>query len=242
MLAMSNVYKAEVLLSEKDYDNLKSYFAGKSDWSKASFFGTFDDGSEVRIDIEESPMSRYVFVTARLFIDGDEISSQGYEFKKISELNGIFSFDLMFPRKKYIFRIKKYWPVSKESLMNRFNIAKWNSFKVDYMENILQYNDWSNDIDLFEVAFTSLIGLCFTKNTSKKDELTGYILNKLEYYGYVYEEVEYIHEINSNEDVINNLIYYLLKQLNQTGSITNSKEAEGLAYQYLDEFLNEYLM
>lgn len=240
MLAMSNIYKAEILLSESDYDNLKSFFAGKSNWTKKKFFGSFEDGSEVSVHIDGLPASRCADVTAQLFVNGVEVARESYAFKKISLLNGIFSFELTSTGRKYIFRIKKDLPISKDALMNRFNIAKWNSFKEEYIENILQYNDWTNEIDLFEVAFTSLIGLSFKNSNSKKDELTEYIINKLSYYGYDYGEVEYIDGVKISEDVINNLIYYLLNQLNQTDYIANSKEAEGLAYECLEEFLNEF--
>ena len=241
MLAMSKVHKAEVLLSESNYENLKIFFSKKGTMSSSTHFGSFDDGSSVKLEIEPSGVLNCVQVVATLYKEGEELDRNIYEFKKISEFNGIFSFDLKFPTQKYIFRIKKDWPVSKDSLMNRFNITKWNSFKVEYIENLIQYNDWSNEIDMFEVAFASLIGFVFSMDCSKKDELTEYLFNKLDYYGYSLDEIEFVEEMQSKEDLINNLIYFLLKQLNKTGSINSTKGAEVLAYQYLSKFIVECL-
>lgn len=245
---MQKVDRVKLLLDFKKYNKLKDYFRKESSWSKNIILrGTFTNGYLVKVLLEEKSYLTGKYNCANLSIilmneDSEELTQIELVVDRISKVTSLFAIE--YNDINYLIKIDKDVLLTQETAISRLNIVKWNSFNYKYVENLVLFNNFSDDMELLETTFAVLNGLIDNIRNKNVEPLTGLLKEKFEYYGYSEDDVIETTEVESDDtpqEVLSNLVGNLLAELyypNNTRYRLNQTNMKDYAYNKADKYIS----
>lgn len=249
---MKKVERVKLELSFSKYNELKGYFRKENNLSSSiSLMGKFTNGFSVEVNIYPKSFSygRYneADVSIKLYDNSNRVvGDTSMVMDRISKLNSIFR--LHYQDITYLVSIDKKVELTKKTAISRINIVKWNALDFDYVENLVLFNNFNNEMELLETIFCVYTGALELIREDEFTELKNLLIEKLDYYGISEDDIsadydydDYVYEANNSSELLSDFALNLLFELTNPNYAKNCVDTDDLktfAYEKVESFFN----
>ena len=197
--------RCECLIKYSEYDQVKQYCRGKSEYDEIFIIKDILDSNNTKIGklLIESYDDKKCRVSFRLL--SGEIKNS-IIIKGVSELCGIY---LLYTKDiNYCINLDKDVPLNKESVISKLNIYTWKLRRDDmyFVWGLAQYTDLSNQLERSFLLFCLIYGI---DNVKDDEILMLYIKDKFEYYGYNIYDTKYVTKIDFEKKLNSNYFEFM---------------------------------